>query len=95
MIVDDSVEERDEGWVEITRLEFLARLESVMTVDLVAFEIEHVGVMTPVGQVDSFTWIKTDEFDSQTPMFLCVKDTSQVKSNARWFIHEDLLDDTQ
>lgn len=94
MIVDDLLEEDEgEGWVEITRSEALNRLETMLTVDLVAFEIEHTSDPTPVGPVETYTWFKLDELGEQIALFLCVRDPGNPGRAVRWFIHPDLLED--
>lgn len=92
-IIDETIEASEEGWVEITRVEALLKIEQFLTQDAVAFEIEYMADPTPVGEVQTFTWFLLDEFGDQSPRLLALKDPANAKAAVRWFLHQSFVTD--
>lgn len=83
---DQSVTE----WSEIPRLEALLRLENMLNMDTVAFEIDPDEAETGIGMLRTFALLHTTDFD-QKPVLLCMKDPADPDKPARWFLHRDLV----
>lgn len=91
-IIDASIESSDdEGWRELPRLEALAKIEQFQTEDLAAFEVVYGFDPTPVGGIETFTWLLTYDDSEQRPALLMLRDPSS--SQVRWFIYADLVAD--
>lgn len=90
--IDDS--EDAEAWVEISRLEALERIERFMTEDVAAIEVLYGADSTPVGVVETFTWILVTDGDDQLPVLLMLRDPANTQAHARWFVHGALLQET-
>lgn len=93
-IVDNSLDadlDANEGWSEVPATEAFARIERMLTIDLVAFEIEHTSDMTPVGVIETFTWLPVTEDGDQQAVLLSLREPN--KSGVRWFIRTDLVED--
>jgi hypothetical protein len=88
LVVEDAPE-----WIEISRVEALARIEQMLTLDLVAFEIDPVADVTAVGNLQTFIWLLTTEDDEQTPVLLALRDPVLTDAPMRWFLHSDLVAD--
>jgi hypothetical protein len=82
----------NEGWVEIPREEALERIERFLTLDIVAFEIEHTEDPTPIGSITTYTWFTLDEAGDQHPVLLAYRET-QHPDVVRWFVRFDLTAD--
>lgn len=77
-------------WVEIPRLEALQRLENMLTVDIVGFDIAVEEIPSPLGLLKTFTFIFSDENTSKD-VLLCFKEADSTKP-PRWFLHKSLQD---
>jgi hypothetical protein len=87
-IEDESASE----WSEIPRLEALLRLENMLNMDVVSFEVDADEADTGIGKLRTFTLLHTSDFD-QKPVLLCMKDPIDAEKPARWFLHRDLVID--
>ena len=90
LIDDEAFESSGEGWVEIPTTEFTRKLESSLSVDLAAFEVEYSSDPSPIGPIDTYTWLHCNQDGDQSAMFLAMKDP--VKGTFRWFLHESLVE---
>lgn len=83
------VEDNSPEWVEIPRLEALQRLENMLTVDILSYELDVEEVETALGTFKTFTWNLFTEYVEEKPILLCMKDPDPDKA-ARWFLHKSL-----
>lgn len=84
-VVDETVE-----WVEIHKNEVLTRLENMLTLDLIGFNVEIDFIDTPVGPLKCFTIsIEDESSEIDRPVLLCTKDNDDEKP-ARWYLHKSL-----
>jgi len=93
--VTEEFVDRNEGWVEISRLEALVRIETMLTRDLIAFEVDSSEDITPVGIVKSYTWLTLGEDGSQQPVLLALKDPINPDIMPRWFVAKSLIEENE
>lgn len=77
-------------WEEIPRLEALLRIENMLNMDVISFEVDPDEAFTGIGTLRTFTLIHTTDYD-QKPVLLCMKDPVDAEKPARWFLHRDFV----